>query len=169
MRKLDWPDTLHLEAAVGWLELGNPIEANAELDCITPELRGHPQVLALRSEIYFREKLWTNCVEVSDALVRIQPDNTTGWIHRSYALHELKRTREAFENLLPAAAKFSDLWTIPYNLACYCAQLNRLEEATDWFKKAIAIDGEIVRSQALDDEDLKPLWDSMNGTLWRKE
>ena len=38
-----------------------------------------------------------------------------------------------------------------------------------WLKKAIAIDEETVKLEAIDDEDLKPLWDSMSGTLWRKE
>lgn len=169
MKPLEWPDSHRFEAAIGWLELNQPMEANAELDCIAPELRGHPDVLSLRSEIYFRAKLWTYCVEVSDALVRVASENPLGWIHHSYALHELKRTEDAFEKLLPAAAKFSDVWTIPYNLACYCAQLNRLDEAADWFKKAMAIDKETVQGNALEDEDLKPLWDSMSGTLWRKE
>ena len=58
---------------------------------------------------------------------------------------------------------------IPYNLACYCAQLNRLDEAQIWFKKAMAIDEQIVKREAIDDPDLKPLWDSMSGMLWKKE
>jgi len=40
---------------------------------------------------------------------------------KQLALHELKRTQEAFDLLLPAADKFPAPWTIPYNLACYCA------------------------------------------------
>jgi hypothetical protein len=34
-----------------------------------------------------------------------------------------------------------------------------------WFKRAMAIGGQTVKSVALDDLDLKPLWDSMSGTL----
>jgi tetratricopeptide (TPR) repeat protein len=80
-----------------------------------------------------------------------------GWIGRSFALHELKRVQEAFDFLLPAEDKFRKNWTISYNLACYCAQLDRLDEAQIWFKKAMAIDEHLVKRAAIDDPDLKPL------------
>jgi hypothetical protein len=38
MKPLTPPNSLHLQAAQGWLELGNHIEANQELEKITPEL-----------------------------------------------------------------------------------------------------------------------------------
>jgi hypothetical protein len=38
-------DALHLSAAIGWLELGNHIEANEDLEKITPDFREHPDVL----------------------------------------------------------------------------------------------------------------------------
>jgi hypothetical protein len=37
------------------------------------------------------------------------------------------------------------LWLIPDNLACYCAQLGKLDECKEWFKKAMAIDEHIVK------------------------
>jgi len=151
-------DQRHLLAAEGWLELGNPLEATAELEEITPTLRGHPHVLEIRWGIYAHCKKWEACVEIANALVTLMPDHESGWIHRSYALHELKRTLEAFELLLPAASRFADNWNIPYNLACYCAQLGRISEAEEWFKKAMALDEQTVRAAALDDPDLEPLW-----------
>lgn len=36
MKPLEHPDLHHLRAAVGWLELGKHIEANEELEKITP-------------------------------------------------------------------------------------------------------------------------------------
>jgi hypothetical protein len=60
------------------------------------------------------------------------------------------------------------VWTIPYNLACYSAQLQHLEEAEKWLKKAMAIDEKTVKRAAIDDPDLLPLWDSMSGTLWKR-
>ncbi len=78
---------------------------------------------------------------------------------RSYGLHELKQTREAFDALLPAAGFFPKLWVIPYNLSCYCAQTGRLREALEWLETAIVLGGEHdIRTQALEDADLKPLW-----------
>jgi len=36
MKDLPFPDNKHLEAAEGWLGLGNWLEANEELENITP-------------------------------------------------------------------------------------------------------------------------------------
>ena len=131
-------------------------------------MRVHPDVLEIRWHVYAKEKKWGACVDIASAVIKLAPENCNGWIHRSFALHELKRTQEAFDNLLPVANQFPDVWTVPYNLACYCSQLQRLEEAQAWLKKAMAIDEQTVKRAAIDDPDLKPLWDSMSGTLWKR-
>ena len=168
MRPFEHPDNLRLQAAQGWLELGNHLEANEELEKITPHLRAHPDVLEMRWHIYAKKEEWSACVGIADAIILIDPNQPEAWIHRSFALHELKRTQEAFDQLLPVADKFPKLWTIPYNLACYCAQLGRLEEGKAWFKQAMGIDEHTVKELAIDDSDLRPLWDSMSGTLWKR-
>jgi hypothetical protein len=57
---------------------------------------------------------------------------------------------------------FPKVWVVPYNLACYCAQTGRLSEAMAWLQKAIEISGERdVRAQALEDPDLKPIWNEI--------
>jgi len=38
-----------------------------------------------------------------------------------------------------------------------------------WFKKAMAADEETVKREAIDDLDLKPYWDSISGTMWKRE
>lgn len=159
------PDSHHLSAAQGWLELGNHVEANEELEHITPSLRAHPDVLEVRWQIYAHAKKWEACVEIADAIIKLDPNRPESWVHRSFALHELKRTQEAFDQLLPVADRFPKVWTVPYNLSCYCAQLGRLEECQEWLKKAMAIDDHTVKRTAIGDPDLKPLWDSMGGTL----
>lgn len=168
MKPLVPPDSLHLEAAKGWLGLGNHLEADKELDEIAPELRTHPDVLEVRWHIYAEAKAWDACADIANAIIKLSPDRAEAWIHRSFALHELKRTQEAFDQLLPVAGRFPEVWTIPYNLACYCTQLGRLEDCRSWFQKAMAIDEDAVKRAAVDDPDLKPLWDSMSGTLWKR-
>jgi hypothetical protein len=42
MKPLNIPDIHHLRAAVGWLELGNHLEANAELENITTAFTAAP-------------------------------------------------------------------------------------------------------------------------------
>ncbi len=169
MKELPPHDQRFLDAAEGWLGLGDHLSANEELEQITPELRANPKVLLVRLEIYWTAKKWDACIEIAGAIVKLCPDNPDGWVGRSFALHELKRTEEAYDLLLPVKDKFPKNWSIPYNLACYCAQLNRLEEAEKCFKKAMAIDERTVKREAIDDPDLQPLWDSMSGTLWKKE
>jgi tetratricopeptide (TPR) repeat protein len=146
MKSFPPQDQHYLDAAEGWLGLGDHLSANEELEQITPELRAHPRVLAVRLEIYWAAKKWEACVEIASALATLKPDNAHAWIGRSFALHELKRTQEAYDLLLPAKDKFKRNTTIPYNLACYCAQLNRLEDAEKWLKKAMAINERHIKS-----------------------
>jgi tetratricopeptide (TPR) repeat protein len=149
----------HLEAAEGWLELGNHLEANEKLERIEASLRAHPDVLELRWQIYAKAKKWEECVLIGQALVNSAPARPDSWIHRSYALHELKRTEEASDLLLAAADLFPGLWLIMYNLACYASCLGNLEEAWDWLQDAFDLgDAKKVKSMALEDKDLENLW-----------
>src|SRR5581483_3147774 len=159
MNLLAPPDTHHLKAAEGWLELGNHLEAEAELENIAPALRVHPDVLSLRWQISAKSKKWETCVDLGVAIVTTDPTRPDGWIHRSFALHELKRTEEARELLGLAAGLFPDNWTIRYNLACYACQLGNLEEARKWLKDAVDLAGSNeVKLMARNDKDLEPLW-----------
>ncbi len=58
---------VHLQAAQGWLELGNHVEADAELDNIRPELRAHPEVLKLRWQVYAAAKKWEAALDIQVA------------------------------------------------------------------------------------------------------
>jgi Phosphoenolpyruvate carboxykinase N-terminal domain len=51
---------------------------------------------------------------------------------------------------------------IAFNLACYASVTGRVEEATERPRHAIDLDKDI-RGLAIDDEDLKPLWDWIAG------
>jgi Flp pilus assembly protein TadD len=98
-------------------------------------------------------------LDIAAALIQLNPEDPQGWVHRSYALHELKRTAEARDNLLRVVEKFPIIATMRYNLACYEAQLGRLEQAKQWLEKAFALgDARNMKLAALDDPDLEPLW-----------
>ncbi len=154
-----------LDAAEGWLGLGDHVSANEELAQLKPELWEHPRVLALRLDICWAAGNWQAVLQMANASIRLMPESAHGWIGRSFALHELKRTQEAYDLLLPVRDKFPKNLTVPYNLACYCSRLNRLAEARDWFKQAMSIDGKTVSAMAADDPDLKPLRDSPDGLV----
>ncbi|HNU50199.1 MAG TPA: tetratricopeptide repeat protein [Verrucomicrobiota bacterium] len=159
MKPLEPPDSLHLDAAQGWLTLGDTVEANEELEKIAVAHRAHPDVLEVRWAVLAAAKKWEACVEVATLLTEVAPDRPEGWVHRAYALHELRRTLEAWETLQPVMARFPDAYLIPYNLACYAAQLGSLEAARALLEKACAVSRhpEVVRQMAREDKDLEPL------------
>ena len=50
---------------------------------------------------------------------------------------------------------------IQYNLACYCAKLGQLDAPQEYLNKSYEFgDAKQIKLMALDDEDLKPLWES---------
>jgi hypothetical protein len=122
--------------------------------------------LLTRLEIYAHCGNWLACVMLAAALTKLAPANPAGWVQRSFALHRLRRTQEAFDRLLPAVEQFPKLWTIPYNLACFCAQLGRDNDGETWLKQAMSINEHLVRRAAMDDPDLRPLWDRTSSSLW---
>ena len=156
---LPLPDRHHWNAAQGWIGLGDYVEAAAELEKIAPRLRAHHDVLQTRYEIYAQAKRWDDALAIVSTLVPQFPNNPHNWIHQSYALHELKRTAEARDLLLPAAAKFKKIGLIRYNLACYECQLGNLPAAKKWLTKAFKLNPQNeFKLDALADPDLKPLW-----------
>jgi tetratricopeptide (TPR) repeat protein len=159
MKTLEPPDIFYLAAAAGWFELGNKCEARSELEKISPELREHPDVLEMEWTLASEGGEWESCIDLGEEIVRVAPDRPFGWIHRSYALHEVGRTREAWDALLPAAGKFPDVFLIPYNLACYAARMGNIDDARSWFRKAASSGGsKRVQTMALSDPDLAVLW-----------
>ncbi len=159
MKPLDSPDIFNLQAAQGWLELGNHLEATAEFERIYPTLGAHPDVFAVRRLIYAKAEQWEACVDIGVALVKLAPENPIHWLHRSCAHHRLNRTEEAADLFLLAAVKFPDDWRICYDLGCYACQLGNHDEAWDWLEDAFGLgDPKKVKLMALDDPDLEPFW-----------
>jgi tetratricopeptide (TPR) repeat protein len=161
METLSHLDRMYLDAAQGWLGLGNPAEAAAELDRIAPELLEHPEILEVRWQLAVQLKRWEEGLEVAEILCREVPESAFGWIHRSYCLHELNRTEDAWDTLLPMAGRFPYEWLVCYNLACYACQMGRLEEARNWLQRARDLgETEEIDRLASSDTDLIPLFQS---------
>jgi uncharacterized protein HemY len=170
---LEHPDNLGLEAAKGWLMLGDAAAAQNELDRMAPASRLVPEALEVECEVHSARGAWRAAFVAAARLVELAPQREGGWIHRAYAARRmpgggLETARTA---LLPAAVKFPRQLLIPYNLACYAAQLGRLEEAWAWLEQAMTAGRrEEVRAMALRDEDLEPLWPRLQaGATGEKE
>lgn len=163
MEALPAPDVHCLMAAVGWLELGNPAEAKAELEGISREYWEHPAVLDTRWWLASATQSWEEALALARLAVERFPERVSGWIHRAYALRRVPggSIQQAREALLPALEKFPKEDLIPFNLACYAAQLGELKEAWDLLHKCMEVAGSVesVKERALADEDLKPLWE----------
>jgi len=150
----------HLRAAEGWLDLGLPEEARAELKQVPSGVRGEPVTLMLWWRVHSGLGEWRKAVEVADELVQRDPGNPFGWIHRSYALHEAKETQQAWDLLRPVLEKFNEEELIPYNLACYACQLGQISDARELLGMAVKRgDAKEIRERALNDPDLAPIRD----------
>jgi hypothetical protein len=166
MQKLESPETHYLSAAVGWLELGNIAEAKAELALIGEPWQTHPDVLEVRWLLCAEDGEWTEGLAIARTLVQQAPDRSSGWLHQAYALRRLPdgTVKQAWEALLPAFDKFPKEPIICFNLACYACQMQQLDAARTWLKRALFIGGkDRMKRMALEDSDLEPLWQEIRG------
>jgi len=146
--------------------LGNSVEANEELERISPTLRTHPAVLAVRYEVYSKAKQWDAAAEIAGTMVKLTPEEPGAWISLAYATRRKPGggILQAREILIRAQPQFPDQSLIPYNLACYECQLGNLNQAWEWLEKAFAIgDSKQIKRMALEDSDLQPLWGKISG------
>lgn len=128
---------------------------------ISPSLRSHPAVLQVRYEIYVKAGQWDSAAEVAIVLLEKFPDDPSAWVSVAYATRRKPGggIPKAREILVLAHDRFPKEPIIAYNLACYDCQLNRLDDAMQWFAKAIRIGSPTaLKKMALEDSDLKPLW-----------
>ncbi len=163
---LEPPDCHYLSAAIGWLELGNPAEAELELEHIQPENVDREVVLDVRWQLYQSQALWGKALETATRMRQLYPNEPAGYIHSAYAM---RRTEGgglvyAWNILAPAAELFPKEPIIPYNLACYAAQLGKLDRAWELLEQAMDIGTKsVIRKMALVDPDLTALWPRLKG------
>ena len=154
------PLALRLQPFYGYLELGLFDDANEELESLPNELKPHPEVLLARLDMFMILKRWEEGVLLGQSLCGIWPRHPDFWFKTAFCLHELRRTVEARQTLLNAPAPIRDIALYSYNLACYEAQLGDLKRAKELLTVACKKEP-IFRHEALDDPDLKPIWDSL--------
>ena len=162
MNALTQSERFQLEAAEGWLMLGNPGEAHDELEKITGDSARHPAVLAMRWQIYAAARWWEAAYIVAKALCDLAPDSGEAWICQANTLRNYKGVIEAWSLLLSVVTRFPEDAIIRYNLACYASQLNLLEESCGWLVQAFEIEDSVqLKLAAIYDPDLQPLWDKI--------
>jgi len=161
---LEPPDQQYWQAAVGYVELGMFAEADSELDKIDPFCRALPEILAVRLAIYRGLEKWELMQQIAKRLTQFQPDDNQWTISLAYASRRVDSIRAAKEILLNAESKFPKDAAIKYNLACYFCQTGDIKTAKNYLKQAFEIDLS-WRMAALEDEDLKVLWESLSAVV----
>ncbi|MGI8957338.1 MAG: tetratricopeptide repeat protein [Chthoniobacterales bacterium] len=157
---LEKPDQQHLRSAHGYVELGMFDDANAALEEIDPFCRHLPEVLVARVAIYHGLKNWELLAVVAKKLVEWNPGDPGHFIDLAYATRRAESIQAAHAILKRAERLHSKEPTIQFNLACYEAQLGNLVQAKVHLEQATRIEPKF-RSKALDDPDLKPIWNSL--------
>ena len=147
----------------GWIDLGNHVEANTELEQVAPANRAHPDVLQVRWRVYAKAGKWDACLDIATALTQTTPRRRFGWLHRAISLDRLRRPAEAKELLLSAIEKLGPCSTFAFHLACVCARLGQLIEAKRWVKEAIDLAEnkptlDRLRLRVLDEPALEEFW-----------
>ena len=162
MEALSHDDQLHLDAAIGWIELGNHLEADAEVENITATYRMHPDVLEARWGIYAAAKKWDACFDIATTLTQNVSERVNGWLYLATTLRNMNETEKACSTLEDVAGAFNDNPEIPYEIACLLCDLGHLRDALDWLTKAFA-NGELKKLKlvALDEPRLQPLWEKI--------
>jgi Flp pilus assembly protein TadD len=155
--KPDWQR--HVLASSGYLELGMPDDAALVPEEIAPEDKNRNEVLGARVNLYMAAKKWDMAAAIASHLVKVEPEKMRlGESVSAYSIRRSESVEKAEAILLRAQAIHPKVAMIAFNLACYASVRGRLEEAKRRLRGAIALDKDI-RELAIDDEDLKPLWD----------
>jgi len=102
--------------------------------------------------------------QIAKRLTQFQPDDNQWTISLAYASRRVDSIRAAKEILLNAESKFPKDAAIKYNLACYFCQTGDIKTAKNYLKQAFEIDLS-WRMAALEDEDLKVLWESLSAVV----
>ena len=157
---LSYPDHFHVNAAQGWLGLGNAMEALAELEKIDPRRRDHPAVQELRFMAFAQAKRFEEALAAAERQIVTHPAEAQGWINRGNALFWLARYEQAHQSVTAVLDQFPEQWTLRYNLACYCIKLERLDEAKHWYEAAAEHANHVeLTALALNDPDMAELKD----------
>jgi tetratricopeptide (TPR) repeat protein len=155
------PTRRHLEHASGYIALGLINEAAKEMALIPPEDWARPEVLAVRIELHVAGKEWDMVIGYGEQLARRHPEEEHGWISWGFALRELNRLDDAKAVLLEAEPIHGkECGVLHYNLACYYCLLGNQAEAKKRLRIACKM-GKHWKQAALDDEDLKAMWDEI--------
>jgi len=126
-----------LDAAVGWLELGEPEEAARELDRLPPEEQSRPEVLKLRCRIYELGEDWESLLSCAEEGLECCPDDEDFIAAWSWAELNDGRAETAVMKLEKHLDRSPTSERFAYVMTCALRVLNRNEEAGEWMETTV--------------------------------
>ena len=151
----DWKQLV--ESAEGYLDLGMPDEASAELDGMPTESSSKLEVVWLRTEIYKQKRDWPMMRDFAEKLVKLCPEECNPWVWFASATRRSRSIMEAQVILVDALKHHDSEPTIHFNLACYACLAGDLPLARERLACACLLEPK-KHARALKDPDLEPLW-----------
>ena len=146
-----------LQAADGYLFLGLPADALAELDSLSTGEKHTSAVLLGRIRVLLHLRQWSAAERLSAQGMKLYQEENEFTVQRAFALHQLAKGEEAFRILLAAPEWIRRTGILHYNLACYEARLGDLKTARRCIDAAIEMNA-AMKKNARTDPDLTALW-----------
>jgi len=138
-------------------------EAARILDEIDPKDRRRKEVLHAQLELATAAERWHSAVATAASLVRSHPEDPAGWLVLARALTKTANAEYAEAVLTKACKWHPEITLLILDVAREATALGCFKEAKIWLKCAIRLQ-ESVRSSALRDLRLKPLWKWIEAT-----
>lgn len=133
------------------------LDAAAEaLSLIAEGERAASPVLVVSLAVHTERGDWAKAAEVGAILCEREPGEAWHWIQWAYAVRRSVSLTAAKEILMRGVALHPREAIFHFNLACYEAQLGRIDDARVLLETACALDETFVE-MAKTDEDLAPL------------
>jgi hypothetical protein len=135
LSEITYPDLHHVNAAIGWLELGVPAEAAVELEKVTFKTLAQHDVMLLRWKACARLENWAIALYLARTLVRVSPEKPASWLCLAFSLVNVRGAFDAWHELLEAARKHPRISSVPIFLSRLCGQIGDRKKSALWLDR----------------------------------
>jgi hypothetical protein len=143
--EITYPDLHHVNAAIGWLELGVPAEAAVELEKVTFKTLAQHDVMLLRWKACARLENWPIALYLARTLVRVSPEKPASWLCLAFSLVNVHGAFDAWHELLEAARKHPRISSVPIFLSRLCSQISDRKKSALWLNRWDQLEREAAR------------------------
>lgn len=145
-----------MEAARGYLYLGLPDDALAEIEPVPFTHRFSREFMELRTSIHMARKQWLEALVIARNVCHLFPASEQGFLDASRCLNRLGRTQEAKEVLLQGPSSLRTKAVHHYQMSRLEAKMGNVDNARKSLERAIALDPK-YRKLALKVEELRQI------------